>query len=70
MPRKKKRIRIRRRGSTRLGGRHVAVCNRVICAGLMERMGFNKGLKEMKELAKGLFREDHSRPRQATKIEA
>lgn len=52
-----------RSGSTGLGGTHVAVFNRVICTGLMERVGLNKGSKEMKELAKCLFREDCSRPR-------
>lgn len=49
---------------------HVAVFNRVIYTGLIEREGLNKDLKEMKKLANGLFREDRSRPRQATKIEA
>lgn len=47
MPRRRKKIRIRGNRSTRGGGMHGAVFNRVICVGLMERVDLNKDLKEI-----------------------
>lgn len=47
MPRRRKKIRIRGSRGTRVGRIHVAVFNRVICAGLMERVDLNEALKEI-----------------------
>lgn len=45
MPRKSNKIRIQASRSTRVGERHVAIFNSIVCRALMGRVDLNTGLE-------------------------